>query len=520
MANAGDIRMGGAYVELGVDPKPLENGLKQAEKKVADSATKTGRKWSDVFSMSIKEIASNKWVAATTGAVGSAVAIGAKASETYKNLGKEIGSASRMTGFSTETLSKLRVAFGGLESMPVLTKGMATFMLQLQSGSSEMTNVAQQLGVSFAMLADLTPEQRFFTLYQRISAIKDETRRTALAMRAFGEAAVSVLPTLAKGPEYLSKMGKTAESAGVVMSAGDVKTAEAYSRKREELNLRFEGLFVSMGERLIPTLMDLTNSINDHFPRGGWQGLKNSYINSGGKSLFGRLSPAGMLGYASGIKLSAIPDIITEAILGSVGLKYSGVGNRVEAIQSAKTPLPNTTKGLSDREIAYSRQYYMEQAQAEMNKSLFAQMQRGWASNLLDGIEPRNYLQKRMDALFGNEDRENRIDSILGMSPQQRNMFLGMNALSKRKPIYFDADGNVTSRENAASAFVPKQVQDITTRISAMVPQSGTRLLENLGGLGIFSTGDVQKQQLDVQKDMKEYLRQLSTKPKNAASYA
>lgn len=82
----------------------------------------------------------------------------------FASVGREIQDAMRATGYSAEMLSVFRYATGDITRIRDLSKDMANFMMGLQTGSGDSVRAAQELGVSFQMLSQLSPEKRFLLL--------------------------------------------------------------------------------------------------------------------------------------------------------------------------------------------------------------------------------------------------------------------------------------------------------------------------------------------------------------------
>jgi hypothetical protein len=442
--DANAVRMGNAYVEITTDQSKLPSELKQVGQTVEKGAKEAGSKFSAAFAATKTSglVAASAAVAAVS--VGFKMA--AEAAQQFSDTGAEIGKMARVTGFSAETVSKLRLAFGGFESMPTLTKGMATFMLQLQNGSSEMVRVANQLGVSFVELAQMAPEQRFLLLYQRIAAIKDPTMRMALGMRTFGEGYVQIADKLAKGPDYLEKMAEKAEKFGLVFSNERVAKAEQMARAVKDMGGAWEGFKSAFGEFVSPAA--------------------TGALNVGTRLLTEKVD---------------MDKVAQGTTLGPLGTWSWNTAS--PALSAAKAAIKPPT--LTDREQGFVNQYYAEQsAEQEKRKAAFAQVYNAKLQRseyLLNLLSPQTEQDRLRDSIFGNSERDDMRNSIMNLSPEQREAAVGM------------------AQRYSALANAP-QMPEIKTSSDAIVFRAGSNPLEQLGGLGIFQSGNVQDRQLKQQE--------------------
>ncbi len=186
----------------------------------------------------------------------------------------EINTLSTQTGLSTEQIQKFQYASDRIDvsldtltgSMAKLTKNMAT----AKKGTGEAAGAFEELGVSFK--DDVTGELRnnqdvFNDTIAALGKIENETQRDALAMQIFGKSAQELNPLIEGGADALTKLGKEAEDAGLIMSQDALDGANAFNDGLDKLKVQSEAAFAKVGgeiaENLLPALEDIIQAISD-----------------------------------------------------------------------------------------------------------------------------------------------------------------------------------------------------------------------------------------------------------------
>ena len=125
------------------------------------------------------------------------------------------------TGFSTETLSELRVAADlsgtSLKSMETGVRKMQRTISEAGEGVALATDALDKLGVTTDDLAGKSPEEQFELLTNALAGLTDQNEKVAVAMDVFGKSGVDLLPMLASGKEGLDAMKQKAHDLGLVM---------------------------------------------------------------------------------------------------------------------------------------------------------------------------------------------------------------------------------------------------------------------------------------------------------------
>ena len=186
MAGTQGIRAGRAFVELFADDSKLVRGLRRAEKKLrafGDSVRNFGLKLT---------------------ALGSAMLAPLIASaKLFSGYGDQVAKMAKRTGLSVETLSELRFVATQtgteFESLEMAFRKMQRSIYDAGRGLSTQVDAFDDLGLTFADLDGLSPEDQFKLLADRISMIEDPTRKAAIAMSLFGRTGTNLLPMFASG---------------------------------------------------------------------------------------------------------------------------------------------------------------------------------------------------------------------------------------------------------------------------------------------------------------------------------
>jgi len=190
MADAGGIRAGRAYVELGVNDK-IAAGLARARARLlAFSATLRG----------IGDSFQRVGVRMAAFGVGAAGALGL-AVRSFASQGDTLDKMSKRTGMSVESLSELSYAaelsgtsIGDVEKAARL---MQRSLVEAGQGSKVAREAFQRLGLSVDALMRLNADQQFDAVSAALARVSDPATRTAAALQIFGRSGTNLLPMLA-----------------------------------------------------------------------------------------------------------------------------------------------------------------------------------------------------------------------------------------------------------------------------------------------------------------------------------
>ena len=248
MANTGAIKAGRAYVEIFVDKNPLIRGLRSAEKSL--------HSWGATVSS-----LGRKTMFAGAAIVGALAGASVKAAA----MGDNLSDMASKTGMSVEALSGLGYVASQTEgSIEDVAKGIRVMQKNLFAAGGGIKSAAKalgQLGLTAKDLKDMSPDQQFIELADRIGSLKNPTDRAALAMKIFGKAGTELLPMFAKGKGGINALIEEAKRLGLIMSTEDANAAAVFHDELKKLSAVMKmGLF-RVGVAMIPLLTDLAANI-------------------------------------------------------------------------------------------------------------------------------------------------------------------------------------------------------------------------------------------------------------------
>jgi hypothetical protein len=249
-AGASNIRAGRAYVELGVDSKALARGLDAAARKLSAFGAA-------VRQMGTRFIGMGAAILAPMGA----------AAKVFADMGSELVDMSQRTGVSVEALSALgfAAAQSGSDLATVETgiKKMQKGLTAAALGSESANEALGLLNLTLKDLDDLSPDEQFKLIADRLSKIEDPTIRAALAMEMFGRSGTDLLPLFAGGAAGIEELEAQAKKLGMVMSTEDAQAAESFGDQLDALWMVMKKAVATIGSALVPVLSDVVKWITD-----------------------------------------------------------------------------------------------------------------------------------------------------------------------------------------------------------------------------------------------------------------
>ncbi|MEW6249205.1 MAG: phage tail tape measure protein [Planctomycetota bacterium] len=241
------IRAGKAFVELGVDDK-IAKGLRAAEKRLK------------AFGAGVRSLGvqlAGLGVGMITPLLGAA--------KLFSDAGDVLEKMADRTGVSVEALAELGFAAeqsgADLETLEAGLRKMQRSILDAAHGTETAVEALAALGLSVDQLLNLTPEQQFKLIADRLSKISDPTTRAALAMELLGRSGTRLLPLLKDGAQGIEELQQQARDLGLTVST---ETARDAALLNDTLNILWRTLkhaAFTVGAALAPTLVDLANAV-------------------------------------------------------------------------------------------------------------------------------------------------------------------------------------------------------------------------------------------------------------------
>lgn len=168
------------------------------------------------------------------------------------------------TGASTEALSELAFAAeqsgSDIDTVERGFKGMARTLLNAERGLSTATDSLSMLGIDFAQLQGLKPEDQFTLIAQKISEIPDATQRAGLSMQIFGKAGADLGPLLQEGASGIAKLRQEASSLGRTVTQEEANKAAAFTDSLNRLMSISASFGRQIGSAVIPYLTNIMDT--------------------------------------------------------------------------------------------------------------------------------------------------------------------------------------------------------------------------------------------------------------------
>ncbi len=179
-----------------------------------------------------------------------------------KDTADEIDKLSQRMGESTESVSELRYAFelndASMEEMAGLMKSLANKAQDAARGAGQASAAYKAMGISVTDTNGTmkTSRELLEEVADKIATYKDGAAKAALVQDALGGQWVKMIPLLNQGAQGLRDASAEAHRLGVVFDTELTKQADALNDDLTRLKTAVEGVKISLGRDLIPSLAD------------------------------------------------------------------------------------------------------------------------------------------------------------------------------------------------------------------------------------------------------------------------
>jgi hypothetical protein len=194
---------------------------------------------------------------AALGAVAGTVAIASK-------IRAEMDRAAKSANLTVEEFSRLKHAarLSGT-SIEVVEKSSSLLQKNLSKAkpSPEFESGLKALGLGIKDLDKLSPEQRLQAIADGMQNIQDDTLKTEVATRLFGEAGAGLVPMLQNGGAAIRTMGDEAAELGLVFSAEAAAGAERFGDAQQKLGDAVKGTLMEAFASIVPLLAEVTEGM-------------------------------------------------------------------------------------------------------------------------------------------------------------------------------------------------------------------------------------------------------------------
>ena len=189
----------------------------------------------------------------STAAAGALAGLGALAIKAGKTA-DDLNTMAQQTGFTTEELQKMNYAADRIDvSMETITAAASKMTKTLASSEAKFTSLGVATRNSDGSFRDVNAI--FYDTITALSQIENNTERDTAAMDIFGKSANELAGVIDDGGEALRKFGQEAEDAGLILSQDAINAAQEFNDKIDELKIKAEQAFLSVGAELADTLI-------------------------------------------------------------------------------------------------------------------------------------------------------------------------------------------------------------------------------------------------------------------------
>lgn len=182
------------------------------------------------------------------------------------------------TGTSTESLKKGFVTISA--SMNELTK-------KTKKGGKGLSDSAKALKTLGISAKDSNGKMRatedvFADVVNKLSKVKNESTKTALAQKIFGKSFTELRPLLNEGTQSVESLRKRAHELGIVMSDEMLTNAENMKDSAEDFSDSITGMKNKIVSDFLPSMKGVTDGLTDIFSGKADDGLKKLSDGVGG----------------------------------------------------------------------------------------------------------------------------------------------------------------------------------------------------------------------------------------------
>lgn len=326
-----DVRAGGAFVSVGAEYKNLKRALRRVQRQMKQ------------FARSMLSI--GKTLAAAGAASAAPIAMAVKS---FANFGDQVQKTALRLGASTEALSEYThvAQRSGVrtETLIMAWQRMIRRVSEAAQGTGKAKDAIKELGLDAKKLARLAPEDQFEAIARAMEGVKNQGDKVRLAMRLFDSEGVSLVQIMANGADGIQKLRKEARDLGISMDREAADGAARLKDNLQALKSALQGLKNAIGTELAPILTELLQRIT-----GVIMGVREFVqAHPGMVSAVARIA-AGLLTLA-GIFLAvgAVVVAIANPIVFLIGVIAIAVASLLESLGVINVGVNDALKGIWD----------------------------------------------------------------------------------------------------------------------------------------------------------------------------
>lgn len=180
----------------------------------------------------------------------------------FSSVTGEVRKMQAILGGTAEDMSRLRTAgkLVGVESSTI-TRSMALLSTHLVKNDDAW----KKLGVAaYDANGKMKPSTQLLgEVSDKLNAMGKGLERTSTARSLFGRGFAEINPLLAKGSEGIAHLAEESDKLGLTLTETDLKSGKAFKEAMNGLKASVEGVWVSIGRALTPTIALLAGVMKD-----------------------------------------------------------------------------------------------------------------------------------------------------------------------------------------------------------------------------------------------------------------
>lgn len=173
----------------------------------------------------------------------------------------KIGKSAQKLGTSAKFMGTLQFAAeqtgANMEQLQSGMKAMQRNIGGLSMGTGEAVKAFEALGLTFDDIKDMTSEEQFTFLSDKLAGVADETQRAYLATRIFGEGGQELANMLANGGDGLTVYQEKMEALGIEVGENQVDSAAKFKDALNVMQKMFDVVKSKIIDVLAPALEEL-----------------------------------------------------------------------------------------------------------------------------------------------------------------------------------------------------------------------------------------------------------------------
>ena len=178
----------------------------------------------------------------------------------------KVGKAAQRAGVSVGFMSQLRLAAeqsgASFEQLAAGMKAMQRNIGLFAMGAGEAKSALEAMGVEYADLESLSPEEQFMKLSELLAGVEDANLRAALATRIFGEGGQELANMLENGADGIKAYQEQADALGLTMTESQTKGAAQFNDSLNIMSKTMEMLRSQLVAAMGPALEELAYFFN------------------------------------------------------------------------------------------------------------------------------------------------------------------------------------------------------------------------------------------------------------------